>query len=445
MNSSQEGVGKALLLMFIAFAAVFVYGLLAALPGSVLPSLGRGGFLPSDKNIGDFLLLNAMGAVLAYLAGGPIIDRLGKKAALALGSLLVVGAMTGFAVIVARVPPQSALLPLLATSFVLGLGANAIVSAGHALVAHVASTWRNAALNLLDICFGLGLAALPLAVQILQQRGGLELIFWSLALAAGVLAVLVGSSRFPPAAHAESFPVHEATGLLRMPRFWLLAIALFMYVGAEVSVGQWIVSYIERDPQLLAAMELDAAHIQEMARSDPQALSRFFEEDAEGVKLATFALRTLSLFAFALLAGRLVSSFLLGVLRVNSLWLVAAGSAITAVALLAGFTAGNPGAVRWAMIATGFGMGPIFPTSVGLASVMAPRIPGTAMSLVMGIGFAGLLLIPPAVGYISSARGGEAGDLRSGLLIVLAAAVVMLVLHVTLALRQRRHPAKQPQ
>src|SRR5450756_1180536 len=63
----------------------------------------------------------------------------------------------------------------------------------------------------------------------------------------------------------------------------------------------------------------------------------------------------------------------------------------------------DPGLVRWALVATGFGMGPIFPTSVGLASVMAPRISGTAMSLVMGVGFAGLLLIPPAVGYVSDA------------------------------------------
>jgi hypothetical protein len=56
------------------------------------------------------------------------------------------------------------------------------------------------------------------------------------------------------------------------------------------------------------------------------------------------------------------------------------------------------------------------------------------MSLVMGVGFAGLLLIPPAVGYVSDARG---GDLRTGLMVVLAAAIVML-LHVVLAMRQGR-------
>jgi MFS family permease len=107
------------------------------------------------------------------------------------------------------------------------------------------------------------------------------------------------------------------------------------------------------------------------------------------------------------------------------------------MSLIVAFTASSSGAVRLGLIAAGFGMGPAFPTSVGLASVMMPRIAGTAMSLVMGVGFAGLLVIPPAVGYISSAVGGTAGDVRSGLMVVIAACVLMLILHALLLLRER--------
>jgi fucose permease len=250
--------------------------------------------------------------------------------------------------------------------------------------------------------------------------------------------VLVIAPRFPQPAHPESFPISEAKDLVKNPSFWLLAIALFMYVGTEVSVGKWVVTFMERDAQLLANSGLDAERLQEMARTSPDALSRFFEQDPVGTSVATFALRTLSLFALALLVGRIVSSFLLGVLHVNSFRLLTIGSAITAIGLALGFTASTPQTVRWALVLSGFGMGPIFPTSVGLASVMVPRIAGTAMSLVMGIGFAGLLLIPPAVGYISSAVGGEAGDVRAGLMVVLAASVAMLILHIALTLRERR-------
>ena len=424
--------------MLIAFAGIFLYGLVAALPGSVLPTLERNQFLPNDSAIGTFLLINAIGAVLAYIVSGPIIDRIGKRFALLLGTALVIASMVGFALIVTKVAAVSALFLIFACSLVLGLGANAIVAAGHALVADVAASWRNSALNLLDICFGLGLAALPLVVQSLQRRGGVELIFWSLGGLALVVLFLVVTSRFPPTAHSETSPVGAAGSLFKNRSFLVLAIALFMYVGAEVSVGKWVVTFMERDPKILASQGVDTTKLESMARMSPELLNRFFETDAVGYAVAGYALRTLTMFAMALLVGRLVSSILLGVLRVNSFVLMATGSLLTSVALIIAFTASTAGTVRLGLIAAGFGMGPIFPTSVGLASVMMPKVAGTAMSLVMGVGFAGLLVIPPAVGYMSSAVGGPAGDVRTGLVTVIAASVVMLLLHLVLAIRQRK-------
>ena len=96
--------------MIIAFFGIFVYGLLAALPGSVLPTLERNQYLPSDSAAGTFLLINAIGAVLAYLVSGPIIDRIGKKFALLFGSTLVIASMIGFALIVTKVHAAAALL-----------------------------------------------------------------------------------------------------------------------------------------------------------------------------------------------------------------------------------------------------------------------------------------------------------------------------------------------
>jgi hypothetical protein len=69
---------------------------------------------------------------------------------------------------------------------------------------------------------------------------------------------------------------------------------------------------------------------------------------------------------------------------------------------------------------------------------MAPGIAGTAMSLVMGVGFAGLLVIPPAVGYVSNALRGDAGNLRAEVVAIIAASVFMLAFHILLTLRERR-------
>lgn len=439
MEQTRSFTRHDLLLMFIAFLGIFVYGLLAALPGSVLPTLERNQYLPNDGAVATFLLINAIGAVLAYLVSGPIIDRLGKKVALLFGAVLVIASMGGFALTVTRVQPVTALPLIFACSLALGLGANAIVASGHALVVDVASTWRNAALNLLDICFGLGLAALPLVVQLLQQRGGLGLVFSALALITVVLFVLVLAPRFPVPMHSGSATIAEAAGLFRNPSFLLLALALFMYVGAEVSVGKWVVTFMQRDERILASHGLNAAQLQELARISPESLSRFFETDPLGYAVAGYALRTLTLFAIALLAGRLVSSLLLAILRMNSFLLITAGSLLTTASLIIALTASTASTVRLGLMAAGFGMGPIFPTSVGLASIMMPRTAGTAMSLVMGVGFAGLLVIPPSVGYVSNALGGDAGNLRAGLVAIMAASVMMLALHVLLALRERRH------
>jgi fucose permease len=336
------------------------------------------------------------------------------------------------------VQATSALILIFLCSLVLGFGANAIVAAGHALVADVAGTRRNSVLNLLDICFGLGLASLPLVVQSLQRQGGLELIFWSLGALTVVLLLLIVASRFPAPAQSHSSGTGEAVSLFGNPSFLLLALALFMYVGAEVSVGKWVVTFMERDASILASQGVTGAQFAAMSRMSPDVLTKFFEVDPIGVAIAGYALRTLSLFAMALLVGRLVSSLLLGVLRVNSVLLMTAGSLLTTVSLLIAFNASSAGLVRLGLIAAGFGMGPIFPTSVGLASVMNPRIAGTAMSWVMGVGFAGLLVIPPAVGYISSAVRGSEGNVRTGLSAVMVASVVMLALHALLLLRERR-------
>jgi fucose permease len=355
------------------------------------------------------------------------------------GSVCVIGSMIGFALIVTRVQATSALILIFGSSLVLGFGANAIVASGHALVAEVADTWRNSALNLLDICFGLGLASLPLVVQTLQRQGGLELIFWSLGALTVALLLLIVTSRFPAPAQTHSSGAGEVSSLFGNPSFLLLALALFMYVGAEVAVGKWVVTLMQRDASILASQGVSAAQFDAMRRMSPDVLNKFFEADPTGVRIASYALRTLSLFAMALLVGRLVSSFLLGVLRINSFVLITAGSMLTTGSLLIAFNASSSGTVRLGLILAGFGMGPIFPTSVGLASVMHPRIAGTAMSWVMGVGFAGLLVIPPAVGYVSSAVGGSEGNVRTGLTAVIVASVLMLLLHGLLLFRERRY------
>src|ERR1051325_10591302 len=101
--SQHLPLSRAILLMIVAFLGIFVYGLLSALPGSVLPTLERNQYLPGDSAVATFLLINAVGAVLAYILSGPVIDRVGKKFALAGGAALVSASMVGLALTVSAV------------------------------------------------------------------------------------------------------------------------------------------------------------------------------------------------------------------------------------------------------------------------------------------------------------------------------------------------------
>jgi hypothetical protein len=47
-TNDRSTPGHSLLLLFIAFFGILVYGLLTALPGTVLPDLERHRFLPND-------------------------------------------------------------------------------------------------------------------------------------------------------------------------------------------------------------------------------------------------------------------------------------------------------------------------------------------------------------------------------------------------------------
>lgn len=53
MKQTRSFTGHNLLLMFIAFFGIFVYGLLAAVPGSVLPTLERNQYLPNDSAVAN--------------------------------------------------------------------------------------------------------------------------------------------------------------------------------------------------------------------------------------------------------------------------------------------------------------------------------------------------------------------------------------------------------
>ena len=72
------------MLILAAIIAIFVYGMIAAMLGTILPELSDRFHLSPSQN-GTIATAQALGLILASLAAGPLIDSEGKKLGLILG------------------------------------------------------------------------------------------------------------------------------------------------------------------------------------------------------------------------------------------------------------------------------------------------------------------------------------------------------------------------
>src|ERR1039458_4349857 len=114
-------------MLFLAGAlAIFVYGMIAAMLGTILPDLS-GRFHLTPKLNGSIAFAQALGLMIASLLVGPLIDNEGKKLGLVLGLPLVALALLSL--------PRSGGFGSIATlMFVLGLGGGVVVTAANTLI-----------------------------------------------------------------------------------------------------------------------------------------------------------------------------------------------------------------------------------------------------------------------------------------------------------------------
>ncbi len=85
------------------------------------------------------------------------------------------------------------------------------------------------------------------AVYRLQQAHSVQGPYLGIAIVLFVLAIIVWAFRLPPVAAAEDSADtarHSFLEALAHPRVWLGMAAIFVYVGAEVSLGSFMINYI---------------------------------------------------------------------------------------------------------------------------------------------------------------------------------------------------------
>jgi fucose permease len=378
----------------VALLCVFGLGMCFSLLGSISVKLMPR--LKIDKGRFGSLIMWFMGMCLvASLIMGLAVDKLGYKPVAIFGFIVTAGCIFALS---RGTTYGAAVIPCL----VLGFGAMALNTAGNTLMPVVLFGGQNpaAASNLGNVFFGLGLFLTPLIVSFLFRKTSYEKAVSVLAVIALIPVVFALIARYP-AVQAGFLSVGDAVGLLREPAVLVAGLALFCYIALESSFCNWIAPYgkeiITKDFPGMAGDVVDAA-----------------------------AQRMLSVFAVAMMVGRLMASQIHFITVHGDL--IIAGAALVAGLIILAMT--KSGAI-WtsALIAcAGLAFAPCFPTTVGVTfAKFEPAVYGSVFGIIFAIGLLGAVIIPKAIGNYA-----KSSSVKRSLKLLIPACIALIVLALIL-------------
>jgi len=372
------------MLILAASLAIFVYGMTAAMLGTILPDLSARFHLTPKQN-GAIAFSQALGLILASIGVGPLIDHEGKKAGLVLGLTLIVLATL-------LLPKSNGFRSIATHLFLLGTGGGVIVTAANALGSDVTPDHRATALNLINIFFGLGGFATPFVSANLLGKSSTRLCYLIAALAVMTVAVNVVAPIPPPAA-VQTFVFSEVGSVLNRPVLWLCSLLLFLYVACEVGIWNWLVQHL-------------------IAQGIPQ---------VRALNILSFG------FALGLLFGRLGASQIL--ISVRGLNVTLAAAVLMAIMTFLMLRTRNP-TVAWVLtFLAGMSCAPMFPTTVALIGDAFQRLTGTAIGLAITSSWIGLAVSSRVIGAIAA---GDPTRLKKALLVLPAMSLAMIAINLAL-------------
>ncbi|HMA35719.1 MAG TPA: MFS transporter [Chloroflexia bacterium] len=377
--------------------AFLVLGLGGAWIGPALPWLAHHwGVRPAECGILFALLFG--GACGTVGLSGLLLDRVGRKPVLVAGLLLEAIGIGGLGL-------APSLGVAMAWTLCLGLGAGCLDVTLNVVVADLYPLQRGAALNLMNVAFGVGALASPLlvgaALSLFASPQGVGLVLSSLAL---LSALIYAGLAFPARGAAAAPAPRTGLGVLREGYVITLALMLFLYVGLEAGFGGWATTFAIQGAQM----------------------------DAGAAALVT------AVFWIALTGGRIGAGLLSR--RVPGSALVLGGALLGAagVGTVAGFST-LPAALFLGAVLAGAGFAPIFPTALGLAAERYPATVGTVSSAAVLGGALGGALLPYSQGLLLG-QGGV--PLAAGFMT--ATALGMIGLQLALGRSFSPHPATPP-
>lgn len=371
------------MLIFAAILAFFIYGMIAAMLGTILPDLSDRFQLSPSQN-GTIAFAQALGLIIASLGVGPLLDNEGKKLGMVLGLVFI-------AIALSALPRSRGFRSILFLLFLLGVGGGIVVTAANSLVSDVSEAHRGGALNLVNLFFGLGALATPFISANFFGRNWVRLCYTIAALTA--VTVVIQALTKMPGPTGAGFVLADAAPVLGRPLLFMIGLFLFLYITCEVGIWNWL-------PRHLIAQGIPESQ----------------------------ALNILSLgFALGLLIGR--AAILPILMRVPAITVTLVGSVAMAVTTFLMLRTTRPAAAFVLVFLAGLTMAPVFPTTIAIVGDAFPRMTGTAIGFVITCGWIGLAVSSRIIGIIA---GSDPRRLQKALLVIPASAVLMVGLDLAI-------------
>jgi len=361
-------------LTYAGYLGFVLIGWNAVLVPSLIRSLEYD-FRQTDATFALFYFLSSLVYATAAFTGGFLTERLGRRAVLSLGALLLALGLIGEGL-------APTWIVLLLTAVPVNWGAGVIDGGTNGLFLDLYTQARAGALSLLHVFFSVGALAAPFVIGLLLG-GGISWRAFPFALAicsAPLLAILL-TTPMPSGRHdrpAESASRRSGQGeQTSLIPFAGLAISIGLYVASEIGVSSWLVKLLADEPIATAT----------------GVLSIFWGGLALGRLLSNRIAERLDYVAFTIGCILLSSAALAAALLVPWLPLSAA---------LFGFT--------------GLFSGPVYPMIVALGGTIYPRRAAALGGSLAAAAVVGSLLYPPLIGVMAASIGIRGGLMGAALL-----------------------------
>jgi fucose permease len=239
--------------------------------------------------------------------------------------------------------------------------------------------------------------ATPFIAANLFARNWVRLCYTIAALTV-VTLLIQAATKMPGPSGPNAFVLADAAPVLGRPILFLLGLFLFLYVGCEVGIWNWL-------PRHLIAQGISESR----------------------------ALNILSLgFALGLLIGRVgASQILISAPAIRVLLVASIAMAVTTFLMLRW---NSPSAAATLVFLAGISMAPVFPTTLAIVGDAFPRMTGTAIGFVITCGWVGLAVSSRIIGFIA---GSDPRRLKKALLVIPVSAALMVLLDLAIQKMQR--------